>query len=77
MCGIPQKAATARFSGVPGEVLNKVIHRHAGRLQLFSRIQNLAQKLKFYFNFDGFLPGAPRTAMRRRDASTLFTHTAA
>ena len=52
MCGIPQKAAAARFPGCPGKVLNKVIHRHAYRLQLFSGIQNLAPKLKFYFNFE-------------------------
>ena len=51
MCGIPQKAAATRFPGLPGKVLNKVIHRHAGRLQLFSGIQNLAPNLKFYFKF--------------------------
>jgi hypothetical protein len=52
MCGIPQKAAAARFAALPDEVLNKVIHRPADRSQLFSRIQNLAPKLKYYFNFD-------------------------
>jgi hypothetical protein len=69
MCGIPQKAAAARFPGRPGKVLNKVIHRHAGRLQLFSRIQNLAPKLKFYFNFDGFAVCLTGTKMQRRVAS--------
>jgi hypothetical protein len=68
MCENPHKAATARFSGLPGRVLNKVIHRRAGQQQLFSRIQNLAQKVKFYFNFTVFAAasrclarvGAPR-----------------
>ncbi|OAJ60655.1 hypothetical protein A6V36_02365 [Paraburkholderia ginsengiterrae] len=77
MCGIPQKAAATPFAGVPDEVLNKVIHRHAGRLQLFSRIQNLAQKLKFYFNFDRFLLGSLHTAVRPHAAITLFVDTAA
>ncbi len=68
MCGNPQKAAAARFAALSSEVLNKVIHRHADRLQLFSRIQNLAPKLKFYFNFDGFGTGSTCTEMRRRAA---------
>lgn len=51
MCGNPQKAAAARFPAHLNEVLNKVIHRQADRLQLFSRIQNLALKVMFYFKF--------------------------
>jgi hypothetical protein len=76
MCGIPQKAAAARFPGRPGKVLNKVIHRHADRLQLFSGIQNLAAKLKFYFNFEGFAVCSTGTTMQRRVAPILliFTH---
>ncbi|RDK01876.1 hypothetical protein DLM46_16090 [Paraburkholderia lacunae] len=77
MCGIPQNAAAARFLGVPDEVLNKVIHRHADRLQLFSRIQNLARKLKFYFNFGGFASCPMWTVTRRCAASTHLTQTAA
>ena len=77
MSGIPQKAAAARFPGLPNEVLNKVIHRHADRLQLFSRIQNLARKLKFYFNFDGFAVCSMRAVTRRRDAAIYLIHTAA
>jgi hypothetical protein len=69
MCGIPQKGAAARFPARLDEVLNKVIHRQADRLQLFSRIQNLAPKLKFYFNFDGFTVCSMRTMMWRRAAS--------
>jgi hypothetical protein len=52
MCANPQNDGAARFSGHPGRVLNKVIHRRSGPLQLFSGIQNLASKAKFYFNFD-------------------------
>ena len=70
MCGIPQKARAARFLALLGEVLNKVIHRHTDRLQLFSGIQNLAPKLKFYFNFDGGAVCLMCTLMRRRNAST-------
>ena len=77
MCGIPQKAAAARFPGCPGKVLNKVIHRHAYRLQLFSGIQNLAPKLKFYFNFDGFTVCVMGTKMRRRVAPILLISTRA
>ncbi|ANB74403.1 hypothetical protein AYM40_20015 [Paraburkholderia phytofirmans OLGA172] len=77
MCGIPQKAAAARFLALLNEVLNKVIHRQAGRLQLFSRIQNLARKLKFYFNFDGFAVCSMCTVMRPRAASIYLIHTAA
>ena len=77
MSGIPQKAAAARFSGLPNEVFNKVIHRHADRLQLFSRIQNLARKLKFYFNFDGLTVCAMCTATLRRTAALYLIHTAA
>ncbi|AIP32894.1 hypothetical protein DR64_2224 [Paraburkholderia xenovorans LB400] len=65
MCGTPQKAAAARFPGLPGKVLNKVIHRHAGRLQLFSGIQNLAPKLKFYFNFGRCAVCSAHTTKRR------------
>jgi hypothetical protein len=58
----------ARFPGHPGKVLNKVIHRHADRLQLFSGIQNLAANLKFYFNFEGIAVCAMGTKMRRHAA---------
>ena len=77
MCGNPQKAAAARFPAHLNEVLNKVIHRQADRLQLFSRIQNLARKLKFYFNFDGFAVCAMCTATLRRTAALYLIHTAA
>jgi hypothetical protein len=77
MCEIPQNAAAARFLAHPSEVLNKVIHRQAGRLQLFSRIQNLARKLKFYFNFDGFAVCSMRAVTRRRAAAIYLIHTAA
>jgi hypothetical protein len=77
MCGIPQKAAAARFLAYLTEVLNKVIHRQAGRLQLFSRIQNLAPKLKFYFNFDGFAVCPMCTVTRRCAASIYPIHTTA
>lgn len=77
MCQIPQKAAGARFLAHLNEVLNKVIHRHTGRLQLFSRIQNLARKLKFYFNFDGFAVCSMRAVARRRVASVHLIHLAA
>ncbi|EIF29278.1 hypothetical protein BCh11DRAFT_04720 [Burkholderia sp. Ch1-1] len=71
MCGIPQKAAATRFPGLPGKVLNKVIHRHAGRLQLFSGIQNLAPKLKFYFNFEWPAVCSADTMKRRRVARVV------
>ena len=77
MCGNPQKAAAARFPAHLNEVLNKVIHRQADRLQLFSRIQNLAPKLKFYFNFDGFAVCSMCTVTRRHAASILLIYTAA
>ena len=77
MCGIPRKAAAARFSAHLNEVLNKVIHRQADRLQLFSRIQNLARKLKFYFNFDGFAARSMCPLARRHAASIDPIHTAA
>jgi hypothetical protein len=70
MCGIPQKAAAARFLAVLSEVFNKVIHRYTSRVQLFSGIQNLAAKLKFYFNFDGWTVYLTCTLMRRRAAET-------
>ncbi|MFP3711803.1 hypothetical protein SB783_48320, partial [Paraburkholderia sp. SIMBA_009] len=73
----PQKVGAARFLALQSEVLNKVIHRHADRLQLFSRIQNLAPKLKFYFNFDGFAFCSMRTAARHRAASPHQAQTAA
>ncbi|ASV97712.1 hypothetical protein CJU94_05745 [Paraburkholderia aromaticivorans] len=71
MYGIPQKAAARWFRALPGKVLNKVIHRHAGRLQLFSGIQNLARKLKFYFNFGMSADHAPGTTMRRPVAPAI------
>ncbi|MGF6769713.1 hypothetical protein P3T18_002183 [Paraburkholderia sp. GAS199] len=70
MCGTPQKAAASRFAGNPNEVLNKVIHRHLDRSQLFSRIQNLAAKFKFYFNFEAFDGPTMRAVPRRHAAST-------
>jgi hypothetical protein len=77
MYGIPQKAVAARFRDLLNEVLNKVIHRLADRLQLFSRNQNLAPKLKFYFNFAQFVGGLMRTTMRHSSAATsLFATTA-
>jgi hypothetical protein len=77
MCGIPQKAVAARFADLLSEVLNKVIHRLAERLQLFSRNQNLAPKLKFYFNFAWFVGGSMRTTMRHYIASNHFFATTA
>ena len=71
MCGTPQKAAAARFAAIQDEVLNKVIHRLADPLQLFSRIQNLALKLKFYFNFDRYASYLMRTVLRRHAAPVL------
>ncbi|MGF6977632.1 hypothetical protein QFZ94_006082 [Paraburkholderia sp. JPY465] len=64
MCGIPQKAVATPFAARRSEVLNKVIHRATSRAQLFSRIQNLAVKLRFYFNFDGFVSRASHPAPR-------------
>jgi len=52
MCESPHKAVATPFAARRSEVLNKVIHRGANRVQFFSRIQNLAAKLKFYFNFE-------------------------
>ncbi len=46
-------------------------------MQLFSRIQNLARKLKFYFNFDGLTVCAMCTATLRRTAALYLIHTAA
>ncbi len=77
MCGNPQKAAAARFPAYLNEVLNKVIHRQADRLQLFSRIQNLAPKLKFYFNFDGLAVCSMCTETRPHAASVRSIHIAA
>jgi len=64
MCESPHKAVAAPFAGRWSEVLNKVIHRAANRVQFFSRIQNLAAKLKFYFNFDGLALRAANPATR-------------
>jgi hypothetical protein len=77
MCGTPQKAAAARFPALPAEVLNKVIHRRADRLQFFSGILNLAAKLKFYFNFDGLTASSTGAAMRPYAVSVRVFHTAA
>jgi hypothetical protein len=52
MCESPHKAVATPFAARRSEVLNKVIHRPTNRVQFFSRIQNLAAKLKFYFNFE-------------------------
>ncbi|EEA03791.1 hypothetical protein BH160DRAFT_0910 [Burkholderia sp. H160] len=65
MCESPHKAAATPFAARRSGVLNKVIHRTASRVQLFSRIQNLAAKLKFYFNFDGVAPRTADPAIRR------------
>lgn len=64
MCENPHKAAATPFAAHRSEVLNKVIHRAANRVQFFSRIQNLAAKLKFYFNFDGPAFPAANSATR-------------
>jgi hypothetical protein len=64
MCESPHKAVATPFAARQSEVLNKVIHRAANRVQLFSRIQNLAAKLKFYFNFDGPASSAANPATR-------------
>jgi hypothetical protein len=64
MCESPHKAVATPFAARQSEVLNKVIHRAANRVQLFSRIQNLAAKLKFYFNFDGLASRAVSPARR-------------
>ena len=77
MCETPQNAAEARFPAHSSEVLNKVIHRHADRLQLFSRIQNLARKLKFYFNFDEFAVCVMNAVARRRAAAMYLVRSAA
>ena len=66
MCESPHKAVPTPFAGRWSEVLNKVIHRAANRVQFFSRIQNLAARLKFYFNFDG------RAARTGRPATRLY-----
>ena len=70
MCESPHKAVATPFAARWSEVLNKVIHRAAGREQLFSRIQNLAAKLKFYFNFDGLASCPMNSAMRIGLAAT-------
>ncbi len=64
MCGSPHKAVATPFAARRSQVLNKVIHRAASRAQLFSRIQNLAVKLRFYFNFDGSAASATYPASR-------------
>jgi hypothetical protein len=71
MCGSPQKAAAARFAAHRNEVLNKVIHRPADRVQFFSRIQNLAPLLKFYFNFERLFADSMFITVRRRVGPTL------
>ena len=70
MCESPHKAVATPFAVRWSEVLNKVIHRAASREQLFSRIQNLAAKLKFYFNFDGLASCPTHPAMRIGIAAT-------
>jgi hypothetical protein len=70
MCESPHKAVATRFSARWSEVLNKVIHRAASQVQFFSRIQNLAAKLKFYFNFDGITFCPPLFATRPCYAAT-------
>ncbi|OLL29353.1 hypothetical protein BTH42_22985 [Burkholderia sp. SRS-W-2-2016] len=69
MCETPHKAVATRFAGFGREVLNKVIHRARGRVQLFSGIQNLAAKLKYYFNFDPVASCASLRAPRFHAAS--------
>jgi hypothetical protein len=71
MCGSPQKAAAARFAAHRNEVLNKVIHRPADRVQFFSRIQNLAPLLKFYFNFERLIVDLMFITVQRRVALAL------
>jgi hypothetical protein len=77
MCEIPHKAVATSFAARRSEVLNKVIHRAASRAQLFSRIQNLAVKLRFYFNFDGFASRASHPAPRFGFVPTHFQRPAA